>query len=85
MRLWEVKASFLAIVNLPKCVVAVLLMKEGLFSLLFYCESGTNQYAGQKIITDNVGASLLLLEFNSFKNIVLSCNLKMISHVFVGS
>ena len=34
----EVKASFLPIANLLKCIVAVLVMVEGLFSL-FYCES----------------------------------------------
>ena len=38
----ELKASFLAIFNLPKYLVAVLLMVEGLFSLLLYCESGIN-------------------------------------------
>ena len=35
-------------------------MVEALFSL-FYCASGINQYAGQKTLTDNFGASLLLL------------------------
>ena len=34
--------------NLPKCIAVGLLMTEGLFSLLFYCESGINQYARQK-------------------------------------
>ena len=43
----ELKANFLAIFNLPKYLVAVLLMVEGLFTLLFYCESGINQYTGQ--------------------------------------
>ena len=43
----ELKATFLAIFNLPKYLVAVLLMVEGLFSLLFYCKSGINEYAGQ--------------------------------------
>ena len=43
----ELKASFLAIFDLPKYLVAVLSMVEGLFSLLFYCESGISQYAGQ--------------------------------------
>ena len=41
----ELKVSFLAIFNLPKYSVAVLLMVDGLFSLLFYYESGINQYA----------------------------------------
>ena len=43
----ELKASFLAIFNLPKYLVAVLSMVEGVFSLLFYCESGINQFAWQ--------------------------------------
>ena len=72
----ELKASFLAIFNLPKYLVAVLLMVEGLFSLLFYCESGINQYAGQ--IT--LGLSLLLFELSWFRNIVLPFDLRMIPH-----
>ena len=60
-------------------------MVEGLFSLLFYCASGINQYAGQKTLTDNFGASLLLLELSCFRNIVVPCNLRMIRHVFVRS
>ena len=36
-----------------------LIMLEGLFSLLFYCESGINQYAGQKTSIDVFGTSLL--------------------------
>ena len=43
----KLKASFLAVFNLPKYLVAVLLMVEELFSLLFSCESGIIQYAGQ--------------------------------------
>ena len=43
----ELKVSFLATFNLPKYLVAVLLMVEGLFSLLFYCECGINQDPGQ--------------------------------------
>ena len=39
------KTSFLAIFNIPKCIAVGLSMVEGLFSLLFYCESGINQYA----------------------------------------
>ena len=31
--------------NIPKCIVVGLSMVEGLFSLLFYCENGINQYA----------------------------------------
>ena len=72
----ELKASFLAIFNLPKYLVAVLLMVEGLFSFLLYCESGMNQYAGQ--IT--LGLSLLLFELSWFRNIVLLFHLRMIPH-----
>ena len=43
-------------------------MVEGLFSLLFYCESGINQYAGQKTLTDVFGESLLLLEISCLSN-----------------
>ena len=46
----ELKASFAAIFNLPKYLVAVLLMAEKPFSLLFYCESSINQYDGQKTL-----------------------------------
>ena len=41
-------------------------MVEGLFSLLFYWESGINQYAGQKT-NRCFGASLLLLELSCVK------------------
>ena len=47
-------------------------MVEWLFSLLFYCECGINQYAGQETLTDVSGANLLLLEFSCFRNTVLS-------------
>ena len=40
-------------------MVAGLLMVEGLFSLLYYCESGINQYASQKSLTDVFGVSLI--------------------------
>ena len=37
------KSSFLqSLFNKPKCIVVGLLMGEGLFSLLFYCESVIN-------------------------------------------
>ena len=77
----ELKASFLAFFNLLKYLVAVFLMLEGLFSLLFYCESSINQYAGQ--IT--LGLSLLLFELSWFRNIVLPFHLRMIPHDFVRS
>ena len=72
----KLKASFLAIFNLPKYLIAVLLMVEELFSLLFYCESGINQYAEQ--IT-------LGLELSWFRNIVLPFHLRMIPLDFVRS
>ena len=41
--------------NLPKYVVAALLMMERLFSVLVYCESGINQYTRQKTLTMFLG------------------------------
>ena len=58
--------------NLTKCIIAGLLIVEWLFSLLFYCESGINQYGGQKSLADVSGANLLLLELSCFRNIVQS-------------
>ena len=43
-------------------------MVEWLFSLLFYCESGINQYPWQKTLTDLSGANHLLLELSCFRN-----------------
>ena len=77
------KQVFLQWFNLPKCVVAALLMVEGLFSLLLYCESGINQYAGKKTLTDVFRVSLLLLEFSCFRNIVLPYHLRMFLLVFM--
>ena len=57
--------------------------EEGLFGLLFYCECGINQYAGQKTLTDVSGASLLLLELRCFRNIVLPYRLRKHLHVFM--
>ena len=75
----ELKPRFLAIFNLPKYLVAVLLMVEGLFSLLFYSESDINQNTGQ--IT--LGLSLWLFELSWFKNIALPFHLRMIPCDFV--
>ena len=69
---------FLQSFNLRKCVVV---MVEGLFSLLFYCESGINQYAGKKTLTDVFRASLLLLQLSCFRNIVLPYHSRMLLHV----
>ena len=46
-------------------------MLEGLFSLLFYCESGINQYAVQKTFTDVFGTSRLLLGLSCLRYIGL--------------
>ena len=48
----EKKQVFSQSFNLPICIVVVLAMVEELFSLLLCCESVTNQYAGQKPLTD---------------------------------
>ena len=55
--LWRKKKQvfFLQCFSLPKCVVVGLLVVDGLFSLLFYCTSCINQYAGQKTLTDILG------------------------------
>ena len=54
------------------------LLLEGLFSLLFYCESGINQYAVQKTLTDVFGASLLLLELSCLRYFVLLHHLRIL-------
>ena len=53
------------------------LIMEGLFSLLFYCESGINEYAVQKTLTDFFGASRLLLELGCLRYVVLLYHLRM--------
>ena len=53
------------------------LIMEGLFSLLFYCGSGINEYAVQKTLTDVFGASWLLLELGCLRYIVLLYHLRM--------
>ena len=63
----------LASFNIPKCIVVGLSMVEGLFSLLFYCESGINQYA----LTDLFGASLLLLVLGCLRYVVLPYHLRI--------
>ena len=66
-------------------------MVEGLFSLLFYCESVINQYDVQKTLTDVFGASLLLLELGCLRYVVLPYHSRMpvcffmrISKFFLG-
>ena len=54
------------------------LLLEGLFSLLFYCENGNNQYAVQKILTDVFGVGLLLLELGCLRYVLLLYHLRML-------
>ena len=58
-------------------------MLEGLFSFLFYCESGINQYAVQKTLTGDLGASVLLLGLGCLRYIVLQYHLKMLLRVLM--
>ena len=58
-------------------------MGQGLFSFLFNCESGINQYAVQKTLTDDFGASLLLLELGCLRYVVLPYHLRMLLRVFM--
>ena len=55
----------------------------GEFSLLFYYESGINQYAVQKTLTDIFGATLLLLELGCLRYVVLPYYLRMLIRVFM--
>ena len=58
-------------------------MEEALFSFLFYCESGFNQYGVQKTLRDVFWGSLLLLDFSCFRYVVLPYNLRMLLRVFM--
>ena len=58
-------------------------MVEELFSLLFYCERGIDQYAVKKTLTDVFGASLLLLELGCLRYVVRPYNLRMLLRVFM--
>ena len=58
-------------------------MVEGLFGLLFHCQSSIHQYAGEKILTDVFGASLLLPELSCFRTILLPYHLRMLLRVFM--
>ena len=59
----EKKQAFLQPCNNPKCIVVGLSMVEGLFNLLFYCESEIKQYAVPKTLTDVFGASIYYLSW----------------------
>ena len=58
-------------------------MVEGLFSLLFYYESGINQYAVQETLTNVFGASLLLLSLSCLRYVVLPCHLRILLRVSI--
>ena len=73
-----------ASVNLPKEMHSCrLTMMEGLFSFLFYSESGINQNAVQKTLTDDFGTSLLFLELGCLRYAVLPYHLRMLFRVFM--
>ena len=76
------KAVFLRFANFLRIPIlkniSERLLLEGLFSLLFYCENGINQYAVQKILTDVFGASLLLLELGCLRYVLLLYHLRML-------
>ena len=74
----EKKQVFLQSFNVPKCIAIGLSIVEGLFSLLFYCESGINEYAVKKNLADVFGASLLLLELGCLRYVVLLYHLGML-------
>ena len=85
-REWRKKAFFLQSFNLPKCIVVGLLTVEEPCNLLFKWEwpVNQNQYAGQKTFNMFflVAASLLLLEFSCFRNIVWPYHLRMLLRVY---
>ena len=56
----EKKQVFLQYLIYPKKIVVGLSMVEGLCSLLFYCESGINQYAVPKSFTDGFGVESVI-------------------------
>ena len=71
--------------NIPKkkCLVVGLSIVEGLFSFLFYGESGINQYAVQKTLADVFGVSLLLLEFGCRRYVVLPYHIRVLLGFFM--
>ena len=78
----EKKQVFLQSFNIPKCIVVGLSMVEGLFSLLFYCQSGVKQYAVPKTLTDVFRASLLLLDLGCLRYVALPYHLRRVLRVF---
>ena len=54
------------------------LVLKGLFSVLFYCESGINQHAVQRVLKNVSGASLLLFEPGCLRSILLLYHFRML-------
>ena len=78
----EKKYVFLQLFNIPKRIVVSLSMLEGLLSLLFYCESGINQYAEPKSLTDAFGGeSVIILEIGCLRYVVVPYHLRMLLRV----
>ena len=77
------KQVILELFDISKCIVVGLLMVEEVFSLLFYCESIINQYAGHKTLGDVLRASLLLPDLGCFRDMVLPYYLRMLLRVFM--
>ena len=74
----EKKQAFLQSFNIPKCIVVGLSVVVGLFSLLFYCESGINQYTVQKTLTDVFGSNLLLIQLGCHRYVVLQYHFRIL-------
>ena len=70
------KKVFLQSINVLKCLVVALSMVNGLFSLLFDCDSAINMLYR----TDIFGASLLLLELGCRRQVVMPYYLRILLH-----
>ena len=56
-------------------------MVEGLFSLLFYCESDINQYAVPKTVTNVFGSESVIFLLGCLIYVVLPYHLKILLRV----
>ena len=54
-----------------------------LFSFLLDCESGINQYAGQKSLTDDFRGEFVILDLSCFRNILLSYHFRILLNVYI--
>ena len=70
----ENKKVFLLSINVLKCLVVALSMVDGLFSLLFDCESAINMLYR----TDIFVANLLLVELGCLRQIVMPYHLRIL-------